>query len=126
MELIRFSELAAAYGAERGRWPPASHALFDRLAGTPEGARVLAQAAELDVFLDALEVREEDPLRPVRIVRAATSVVRRRHLLAWLATAYAASALLGFAFGFTQLADAEEQISWSDTLRGSNVIEEYL
>ena len=42
MDLTRFKACAEAYGAERRRWPAREHALYDRFAGTPEGAAILA------------------------------------------------------------------------------------
>lgn len=48
----RFAELAAAYGAERRRWPQAERAVYDAFAGTPEGLALLADAERLDRQLD--------------------------------------------------------------------------
>lgn len=61
LDAARFAELARAYGADLGRWPPALRdAAAARLAAQdPSGAaadapaQVLAEAAELDFALDA-------------------------------------------------------------------------
>lgn len=124
MDIERFSELAAAYGAARQRWPAEAHALYDRFATTPAGAQILRQAVELDAMLDAFEPRTEDPLRPARIVRAARRPAKRA--LAWLGAAYAASAVLGFTLGFTALAADEDELLYSGLLYGSSSIEEFL
>jgi hypothetical protein len=110
MDLNRFKQCAEAYGAERRRWPAREHGLYDRFAGTPEGAAILAEAERTDRFLDALEVAEPDEALAERIsnlasssLRGAGGVVRRRF---WLpAAAFAASAVLGFALGFAQARD---------------------
>jgi len=99
MDLNRFQDCAAAYGAERRRWPAQELALYDRLAGTPEGAAILAQAERTDRFLDAFEVGAPEASLARRV--AALPVPPRRNL--HLATAaFAASAVLGFAIGFAQ------------------------
>src|SRR3990172_8337925 len=56
MDLTRFKGCAEAYGADRRRWPAREHALYDRFAGTPEGAAILAEAARTHPLLVALEV----------------------------------------------------------------------
>jgi len=107
MDLTRFKGCAEAYGADRRRWPAREHALYDRFAGTPEGAASLAEAERTDRFLDAFEVAEPDEalgqaisnLPPQR--RGAGG--RRRF---WIpAAAFVASAVLGFAIGFAQVRD---------------------
>lgn len=124
MDIERFRQLADAYGASRERWPREAQALYEHFASTPEGARILAQAASLDTLLDGFRPRAIDPLRPARIVRAAHRPGRRA--LAWIAMAYAASAVLGFTLGFTALAADEDELLYSGLLYGSSSIEEFL
>ena len=124
MDIERFRQLADAYGASRERWPEEAQALYQRFASTPEGARILAQSASLDAFLDGFTPRAADPLRPARMVRAARRP--RRRALAWIAMAYAASAVLGFTLGFTALASDEDELLYSGLLYGSSSIEEFL
>ncbi len=102
MDLNRFTECAAAYGAERRRWPEAEWALYDRFAPTPEGTALLAAAERSDRFLDALEISAPDPRLARRIGVLAKPAWRR---LGVPAAAFAVSALLGFALGFMQVHD---------------------
>src|SRR5512145_811413 len=53
MDLDRFKQCSAAFGAERRRWPQREHALYDRFANTPEGMAILAEAGRTDRFLAA-------------------------------------------------------------------------
>jgi hypothetical protein len=126
MDLARFRELAGAWGAVRARWPQASQPLYDAFAHTEEGARILAEAARLDEFLDALGTRPVDPLRPARVLRAAHRADTRRRTVAWLSAGYAACTLLGFSLGFSQIAEPGEDTGWSDLFIGTMVIEDYL
>src|SRR3970282_696376 len=101
MDLTRFKACAEAYGADRRRWPGHEHGLFDRFAGTPEGAAILAEAERTDRFLDALEGGE--PAEGVAQTIAGVVRPRRRRTLWWQATAFAASAIIGFVLGFAQV-----------------------
>ncbi|HLB15012.1 MAG TPA: hypothetical protein VJM14_08795 [Burkholderiales bacterium] len=107
MDLTRFKGCAEAYGADRRRWPAREHALYDRFAGTPEGAAILAEAERTDRFLDALEVAAPD----AALGRAITNLPSQRSGAGgrrrfWIpAAAFAASAILGFAIGFAQVRD---------------------
>jgi len=103
MDLTRFKGCAEAYGADRRRWPAREHGLYDRFAGTPEGAAILAEAERTDRFLDALEVAGPDEALAQTIARAARP--RRRSGAWWQATAFAASAIIGFVLGFAQVHD---------------------
>jgi hypothetical protein len=112
MDLTRFKECAAAYGAERRRWPTRELALYDRFAETPAGAAILAEAERTDRFLAGFEVAApEEALveaisrRPADAKRGGIARVARRRSLWWQVTAFAASAVLGFALGFAQVAD---------------------
>lgn len=112
MDLTRFKACAEAYGVDRRRWPAREHGLYDRFAGTPEGAAILAEAERTDRFLDALEVAEPDEALAQAISNLPGRGVARRRLvkpsrrtLWWQASAFAASAVLGFALGFAQVAD---------------------
>ena len=99
MDLNRFEQCAAAFGAERRRWPEVERPLFDRFAGSAEGAAVLAEAGRSDGFLDALAPAAPDAGLVHRIVSVSQPAWRR---LLVPAAALAACALLGFAVGFTQ------------------------
>lgn len=99
MDLNRFKECSAAYGADRRRWPQREHPLYDRFAGTSEGAAILAEAGRTDRFLDALETAAPDP----RLAGGIAAIARPAwYRLAKPAAALAASAVLGFAVGFAQ------------------------
>jgi hypothetical protein len=106
MDLNRFRECAAAYGADRRRWPAREHALFDRFAGTPEGAAFLAEAERTDRFLEGFDVAAPDAAlgRAISQRSAQRRAAARRRF--WIpAAAFAASAILGFAIGFAQVRD---------------------
>jgi len=99
MDLTRFKECSAAFGAERRRWPRHEHPLYDRFAGTPEGTAILADAGRTDRFLDAFESAAPDPGRAHDVAALARPAWRR---FGKPAAALAASAVLGFAVGFAQ------------------------
>lgn len=102
-DLERFRACARAYGAHARRWPEEDRPLFERYAGTPEGAAVLAAAERTDAFLDAWAPAADADALAERIVAAAIGEApRRRRRMMWSAAAFAASALLGFAIGFAQ------------------------
>jgi hypothetical protein len=104
MDLNRFKDCAAAYGAARRRWPPREHPLYDRFAGTPEGAAILAEAEGTDRFLDRFEVAAPDEALREAIANPSPrrkGAGRRRFWVS--AAAFAASAILGFAIGFAQV-----------------------
>jgi hypothetical protein len=104
MDLNRFQACAAAYGADRRRWPAQDAALYDRLAATAEGAAILAEAQRTDRFLDAFEAGAPGAALAQRV--AATPLPSWRSL--WLpAAAFAASAALGFVVGFAQARGVE-------------------
>lgn len=143
MDIHRFAELALAHGAARERWPEADRALFDRFAACPEGTGILADAARIDALLDGWQPGIDDAGRAERIVAAANAVAhergevavvpaartvqRSRTVAAWLSTGFAASALLGFALGFTQASANSDDEAYMDLLLGSNtVMEEFL
>ena len=143
MDIHRFSELAGAHGAARERWPEPDRALYDRFAASPEGMGILADAARIDAFLDGWQPGTDDAGRAARIVAAANAVAhdpgeiavapaartvqRSRKVAAWLSTGFAASALLGFALGFTQASTDSVDEAYMDLLLGSNtVMEEFL
>src|SRR5437868_5036866 len=105
MDLNRFKECCAAFGAERRRWPSREQALYDRFAGTPEGAALLADAGRVDGFLDALEPATPGPRTADRLAALARPAWRR---FGRPAAALAASAVLGFAVGFAQAQGAAD------------------
>jgi hypothetical protein len=104
-DLNRFEQCAGAYGAARRRWPEREHALYDRLADTPEGTAILAQAERTDRLLDAYAPAAPQA-RAARRVAALSRPAWRR--LAVPAAALAASAALGFAVGFAQVEGARD------------------
>jgi hypothetical protein len=99
MDLDRFKECSAAYGAKRRRWPQREHPIYDRFADTSEGRAILAEAGRTDRFLDALEPAPPDPRRARRIGALARPAWRR---LGKPAAALAASAAVGFVVGYLQ------------------------
>jgi hypothetical protein len=110
MDLTRFKACAEAYGADRRRWPAHEHRLYDRFAGTPEGAAILAEAERTDRFLDGFEVAGPGAGLAETISNRASSpgrrgAARRRRVLWLQAGAFAASAIIGFAIGFAQVRD---------------------
>lgn len=110
MNMQRFQACAQAHGAQRRRWPPQDQALFDALADTPEGARVLAQAEQVDALLDTWDVAGPSPHLQHRIHTrlppqgaAAPPPVHRLRL--WLPLGgLALSLVMGFALGFHRAA----------------------
>jgi hypothetical protein len=99
MDLARFRECSAAFGAEKRRWPQRHHALYERFANTPEGMVMLAEAGRTDRFLDALEPAAPEPRRALQIGALTRPTWRR---LAKPAAALAASAAVGFVVGYLQ------------------------
>lgn len=121
MDLDRFKECSAAYGAERRRWPQPDHALYDRFANTPEGMAILAEAGRTDRFLDALEPASPDPRRVHLIGALATPVWRR---LGKPAAALAASAAVGFVVGYLQSHGATDTGAVAQLLLGPESLQE--
>ena len=128
MDLQRFTELADAHGAARRRWPPADQALFDHFTRTLEGAQILADAQQIDAFLDGWTVPERDADRDLQILASTAALTGRRRSAAWLSTGFAACAILGFALGFNQFsADTDtDAAAYSELLPDNSVIEEFL
>jgi len=120
MDLNRFTECSAAFGAERRRWPPREHALYDRFAATPEGAAILADAARIDGVLDAWELAAP---APGAVSRTGAIVRRARRRLATLAAALVACAGAGFAVGYAQAQGAADSLS-PDLLLGPRSLPE--
>ena len=77
MDLSRFKECSAAFGADKRRWPPHDQVLYDRFAQTPDGMAILAEASRTDHFLDALTSALPD-LRRARHVAALAMPAWRR------------------------------------------------
>src|SRR6185369_172543 len=120
MDLTRFTECSAAFGAERRRWPVHEQALYDRFAATPEGAAILADAARVDGVLDAWQLAAPAP----GIVSRTGAIVRRaRRRLATLAAALVACAGAGFAVGYAQAQGAADSLS-PDLLLGPHSLSE--
>jgi hypothetical protein len=121
MDLSRFKEYSAAFGAERRRWPQREHALYDRFANTPEGMAILAEAGRTDHFLDTLEPAPPDPRRAGQIC----ALVRpARGGLGKAAAALAASAVLGFVLGYLQAHGAADAGTVAQLLLGPQSLQE--
>jgi hypothetical protein len=109
MNMQRFEACARTHGAQRRRWPEPDHALFDALADTPDGARVLAQAEQVDALLDTWDAAEPSPQLQQRIAarlppRGAAAPPARRPRL-WLPLGgLALSLVMAFALGFHRAA----------------------
>jgi hypothetical protein len=121
MDLSRFKECSAAYGAERRRWPQREHALYDRFANTSAGLAILAEAGRTDHFLDTLEPARPDPHRARQI---GALVVPARHDLGKAAAALAASAAIGFVMGYLQAHGAVEAGTLVQLLLGPQSLQE--
>lgn len=124
--LERARELLSAYGASRGRWPESERGLHDLLSQSPEGRAWLAEAAVLDLELDAFLPRAADPLRPARILKAARAEAGRRRMVRWISLAYAASMVLGLSLGYGLSMEPGTDENHSGFLIGTTVIEEFL
>ena len=130
MELNRFKQCAGAYGAARRRWPQREQALHDRLAGTPEGAAILAEAERSDRFLDGYApaapragyASAAPQARVARRIGALATPAWRRY--GALAAAFAASAVLGFAVGFAQVRSAGDAEDVARLLLGPQSVQE--
>lgn len=122
MNLHRFQECCAAFGAERRRWPPHEHTLYDRFAHTPDGIAILADAERTDHFLDALETAEPSSRRVHEIALSVRPAWQR---MAKPAAALAASALLGFVLGYMQALSASDAGIASGLLLGPQSLQEF-
>lgn len=121
MDFARFRECSEAFGAEKHRWPPAEHTLYDRFARTPEGLSILAEAGRTDSFLDALPPAQPDAYR-ARHIAILTKPAWQR--LGAPAAALAASALLGFVVGYMQTVGAADAGAAAQLLLGPHSLEE--
>lgn len=132
MDIRRFSELAAAHGARRERWPEPERALYDRCASAPEAMGILADAERIDAFLDGWHAQVDDAALAARIVAAAAEAPRAaprppRRLAAWLSTGFLASAALGFVLGFAQAGAGSDEAAYDELMLGSNTaMEDFL
>ena len=124
MNLQRFQELCAAYGADPRRWPEAERPLFGHHAQTLEGTAALKEAARIDAFLQNWHDPALDEARVARILAASSAIPRQRVAVAWLSTGFAASALLGFLLGFLQGSTENSGAELADLLLGNSVMEE--
>ena len=120
-DLKRFKECSAAFGAERRRWPPRDHLLYDRIAGTPEGRTILADAERADRFLDALDPAVADPRLVHRVAALARPAWRRVGIPV---AALAASAVAGFVVGFVQVESSANADVASRLLLGPQSLQE--
>lgn len=135
MDIRRFSELAAAHGARRERWPEPERALYDRCASAPEAMGIRADAERIDAFLDGWHAQVDDAALAARIVAAAAETPRAappaprppRRLAAWLSTGFLASAALGFVLGFAQAGAGSDEAAYDELMLGSNTaMEDFL
>lgn len=67
----RFAALADAYGGDLGRWPAELRTAAFTIAETPEGRRLLAGAAALDVRLDRFTVPASSTMVMERVLASA-------------------------------------------------------
>ena len=123
MDIQRFRELADAYGAQRRRWPDGEQPLYDRFAHSREGQTILAEAEQIDAFLDGWMLDAQPGDLELRILSAASGRNVRR-LLPWISTGFLASAALGFAIGFTQPSVESDSDFLSGLILGNYVLEE--
>jgi hypothetical protein len=121
MDLNRFKECAAAYGAAKRRWPEGEQALHDRFAGSTHGAAILAEAERSDRFLDAFATVVPDA-RLARRIGALRAPAWRRFGVP--AAALAASAVLGFVLGFAQVRSAGDTELAARLLLGPRSLQE--
>lgn len=68
LTIARFQELADAYGGVVARWPDRHRDAGMRLAATPAGAVILAEAVALDERLDLWRVEAPAPNLAARII----------------------------------------------------------
>lgn len=121
MDLSRFKECSAAFGADKRRWPPHDQVLYDRVAQTPDGMAILAEVSRTDHFLDALTSALPDSRRARHVAVLAMPAWRR---LGIAAAALAASALLGFMLGYLQTHTAADTGAVAQLLLGPQSLEE--
>jgi hypothetical protein len=121
MDLSRFKECSAAFGAERRRWPQRKHLLYDRYASTSEGMAILAEAGRTDRLLDGLETAPIDMRRPRHIGALAKPGWRR---VGKPAAALAACAALGFVVGYLQSHSATDTGVVAQLLLGPQSLQE--
>lgn len=106
LDLARFRALADAYGGAVARWPDEYRAAANRLAASPEGAVILAEASALDERLDAWRLPAPSAVLLAGIAAGApmrsATVLRRARL--WWSGAGVAAALAGAAAGTAAVA----------------------
>lgn len=95
----RYRALAEAYGGTLARWPSAERAAAACWAATPEGTRVLAEAAALDRHLDLWPVSVAAEGLATRIVAHAPAPPLHVRVRWWWSTAGIAAALAGAVAG---------------------------
>lgn len=72
MDLARFGEIVAAYGADPGRWPSDERAAGQRLlAGSDEARQLHADAAALDTLMNLTAAPAPSPERVAQVLAAA-------------------------------------------------------
>jgi hypothetical protein len=121
MDLNRFKECAAAYGAAKRRWPENAQVLYDRFAGTAQGAAILAEAERGDRFLDGFVTAAPEPQLARRVGALSAPAWRRFGVPA---AALATSAALGFVLGFAQVRSAADTGLAAQLLLGPQSLQE--
>lgn len=72
MDLARFGEIVAAYGADPGRWPPGERAAAERLrAGSDDARQLHADAAALDTLMNLTAAPAPSPELMAQVLAAA-------------------------------------------------------
>ena len=106
LTIDRFRDLAEAYGAAVARWPDRYRAPGARLATTPEGAAILAEAADLDARLDGWRVEAAGPDLAARIATSGAVATRGAALRLrwWWSGVGIAATLAGAAAGTAAVA----------------------
>ena len=126
MSFERFTELANAFGADRSRWPEAERELYGLYADSEQGSALLAQAATLDHLLDAWTIESQQRRSNTHILTTALELRQARRTVAWISTAFAASAVLGFLIGFSQIAPQADREIYVDLMFGDSMMEDIL
>lgn len=123
MDLLRFAALCDAYGGVIARWPAAEREAANRLARTPEGARLLARADRLDTVLDAWVVTPASSSLIERVAAGGPRPSRRMPIGWWpslagltLAGAVAGSLLVS---ALPPLATGGDEAGYADTAFGT-------
>ena len=128
MTLDRFTDLAAAYGADIARWPEAERTAARALAQSePRAAAILADAGILDRALHAAVTPPASRALYERVIAEAPALVARGRLARWmtavgLGAALAMAAASGVAVGAVFAPSAVLQLQSADPLSEANTL----